>query len=113
MEYKNFCEALASYQTPNFTYEESGKIDIEQTAPYVLGSIATFCNRIKTINHLEDLTRVVCEYSLKAKEPGQSMTAERAAEALAEVIELNDQIMSFGEVIEAMAQTDIIYNRKK
>lgn len=106
MEYKNFCEALASYQTPNFTYEESGKIDIEQTAPYVLGSIASFCHCIKTINNLEDLTRIICEYSLNAKTPGERMTAERAAEALTDAIELNGLIVTYGEVIEAMAQAD-------
>ena len=112
MEYKNFCEALASYQSPNFSYDEEGKPKTEETASQVIEQIADFCAKLDTIREAEALARIVCKYSLEAKDPGEKKLAEEGAEALAQIIHFNANMDLYAEAIERMAQASIIINRK-
>lgn len=106
MEYKEFCKAVASYRSPVFPSK-----DEEETAGGILNCLSHLCFRLKGIDNLDALARVVCSYSLDATNPGQKKTAEEAAEALAQAIEINQTLELFGETIERTAQA--LFKRDK
>lgn len=110
MNYETLTRYLAEYTPAAIAKNEAGEIDREQTTEYVLGSIGNLCQRLAAVDGVDALALAVCKYAAAATTPAEKTTAEKAAEALAALIEHNEIINAFAEPIEIIAQAAIKSN---
>lgn len=112
MNYETLTRYLVEYTPTAIAKNEAEEIDREQTTECVLGSIGNLCRRLAAVDGVDALALAVCKYAATATTPAEKTTAEKAAEALAALIEHNEIINAFAEPIEIMAQAAIKSNAR-
>lgn len=103
MDYNEFAKAMAGYESPNVERNADGTINAEATSTLMLQSVANLAGRIAPIDNADALALAVCYYASLADSPEMRENADRAAEALAGVLELNEQLNQCGEPLERLA----------
>lgn len=107
MNYETLTQHLAGFIPMSTAVTPTGVIDPERTTELILDSIGELCRRLAAVDGVDALALVVCKYATNAATPAEKATAEKAAEALATLIEHNEIINAFAEPVEMMAQASI------
>lgn len=103
MNYKEFAEALAGYQSPFLEHHKDGSIDVEASAALTLDNLAEFANRIDQIHNTGILPLIICKYIANASTPEEKEIGNQAVEVLSSILNLNELIYTFTEPLERIA----------